>query len=76
VHKLFCGWGFAEILSDRVSILAEKAELPNEIDIERARAEREKADNLLKSRSTETDFQEVLNSWESAVARLETVGAT
>lgn len=74
-HRLFCGWGFAEVLSDQVSILAEKAELPDEIDVEQAKADRESADSLLKSKSTDTDFQEALNLWESAVARLETVGA-
>jgi len=73
-RKVFCGWGFAEILSDQVSILAEKAELPDEIDVEQAKEDREKADILLKSKSTETDFQSALDLWESAAARLETVG--
>jgi len=72
-HKLFCGWGFAEVLSDQVSILAEKAELPEEIDLETARKDKERADHLLKSKSSETDFQSALELWESSVARLETV---
>ena len=74
-YRLFCGWGFAEVLSDRVSILAERAELPEEIDAEQAREDRERADGLLKSTSTSTDFKSALELWESAVARLETIGA-
>jgi F-type H+-transporting ATPase subunit epsilon len=72
-HKLFCGWGFAEVLPDQVSILAEKAELPEEIDLETARKDKETADHLLKSKSSETDFQSALELWETSVARLEAV---
>ena len=71
--RLFCGWGFAEILSDKVSILAEKAALPDEIDVSQAKEDREKADTLLRTKAT--DYKEALELWESAVARLQTVGA-
>ncbi|MDY6851587.1 MAG: F0F1 ATP synthase subunit epsilon [Thermodesulfobacteriota bacterium] len=39
--------GFAEVLPDRVSILAESAEMAREIDIDRARKARERAEQRL-----------------------------
>ncbi len=42
--------GFAEVLEGGVSILAETAELAEEIDVERAQRSREQAETLLKSR--------------------------
>ncbi len=41
--------GFAEVLEGGVSILAETAELAEEIDVERAQRSRERAETLLKS---------------------------
>jgi F-type H+-transporting ATPase subunit epsilon len=69
--RLFCGWGFAEVLGDQVSILAEKAELPEEIDAAQAKADKEEADTLLRSKSLDTDFQGALELWQASVARLE-----
>lgn len=40
-ERLVISWGFAEVLPDRVIVLAERGFLPNEID--RAEAERERA---------------------------------
>ena len=39
--------GFAEVLPDRVAVLAEIAERAEEIDVDRARAARERAEKLL-----------------------------
>ena len=36
-HTLSVAWGFAEVLPDKVTILAETCERPQEIDAERAR---------------------------------------
>src|SRR4051794_7737698 len=36
-HSLAVAWGFAEVLPDKVTILAETAERPAEINTERAR---------------------------------------
>lgn len=49
VERLVISWGFAEVLSDRVIVLAERGFLPNEVDRaaaeqERLAAEREIAD--------------------------------
>ena len=40
IERLVISWGFAEVLSDRVIVLAERGFLPTEID--RAEAERER----------------------------------
>ena len=40
-HRLVISWGFAEVLPDRVIVLAERGFLPTEID--RARAEQDRA---------------------------------
>lgn len=74
-HRLFCGWGFVEVLPGAVSILAEVAELPEEIDTEKAAREKNKAEALLHSKSPDTDFAGALERWEAAVARLEVVGS-
>jgi F-type H+-transporting ATPase subunit epsilon len=49
VHRLVISWGFAEVLPDRVIVLAERGFLPTEVDRataeqERSAAEREIAD--------------------------------
>ena len=41
IERLVLSWGFAEVLPDRVIVLAERGFLPDEID--RAEAERERA---------------------------------
>lgn len=47
--------GFAEILGDRVTLLAEIAEWPEEIDVERAKAAEERARQRLEQKSEEID---------------------
>ena len=44
-QRLAVAWGFAEVLPDKVTILAETAERPSEIDVERARKAKERAEN-------------------------------
>src|SRR5947209_20377835 len=46
-ERLAVAWGFAEVLPDRVTILAETAERASEIDVSRAQADREKAEQSL-----------------------------
>ena len=42
---LAVAWGFAEVLPDKVTILAETAETPVEIDVERARKAKDRAES-------------------------------
>lgn len=63
--------GFAEILPDRVTILAEIIEWPEEIDEERARAARERAEERLRSKTAETDLARAEAALLRAVARIQ-----
>ena len=50
VHRLVISWGFAEVLPDRVIVLAERGFLPTEID--RAAAEQERVAAEKRTRRT------------------------
>ncbi len=63
--------GFAEILPDKVTILAEIIEWPDEIDEKRAAAARERAEERLRSRTPETDIARAETALQRAVARIQ-----
>lgn len=63
--------GFAEILPDRVTILAEIIEWREEIDERRAEAARERAEERLRSKTPETDILRAETALQRAVARIE-----
>jgi F-type H+-transporting ATPase subunit epsilon len=46
-HFMLIGFGFAEVQPDRVTILAEEAEKPDEIDVTRAEAAKKRAEERL-----------------------------
>jgi F-type H+-transporting ATPase subunit epsilon len=73
-QKLAVAWGFAEVLPDKVTILAETAERPSEIDVERARKAKERAEQRLTSRDTNVDVERSLNALHKAETRLEVAG--
>jgi F-type H+-transporting ATPase subunit epsilon len=68
---LAVAWGFAEVLPDKVTILAETAERPNEIDVERARKSKQRAEQRLTSGDTNVDVERSLNALHKAETRLE-----
>jgi len=68
-----CG-GFAEILPDRVRVLAEAAERAEEIDVERARASQQRAETGIAARGPEEEFLEFQVRLERALIRIETAG--
>jgi F-type H+-transporting ATPase subunit epsilon len=70
-QRLAVAWGFAEVLPDKVTILAETAERPNEIDIDRARKAKERAEKMLTSGDTNVDVERALASQKKAETRLE-----
>jgi F-type H+-transporting ATPase subunit epsilon len=65
--------GFAEVLPERVTVLAEAAEASEEIDAARARADLAEAEKKLAAGSADpkTDWDAVLKAVASARARLE-----
>jgi F-type H+-transporting ATPase subunit epsilon len=62
-------WGFAEIADDTVTVLADVAELPAEIDIEAARADKSAAEEALRSADAKV-FEANKARLESAVTRI------
>ncbi|MBQ9342351.1 MAG: ATP synthase F1 subunit epsilon [Lachnospiraceae bacterium] len=64
--------GFAEIKPEKVSILAEIAEWPEEIDVERAKAAKDRAEKRLSERAEGTDIIRAEVALKKALVRLET----
>ena len=67
-RTLAVAWGFAEVLPDKVTILAETCERPQEIDVPRAQKAKVRAEDRLKSNNPEIDY----NRAEDALQRAET----
>jgi F-type H+-transporting ATPase subunit epsilon len=63
--------GFAEVLPDRVIVLAEAAERAEEIDVDRARAALERAQKRLKPDSGDTDWDRATLALQRALIRLQ-----
>ena len=70
-HYLCVAWGFAEVLPDKVTILAETAERGEEVDRERAEKAKERAEKRLTSGDPEVDVQRAQDALARANARLE-----
>ena len=66
-----CCLGFVEVLPDSVSILAERAEKPGDIDVERARAAKERAEKRLRSKDPDINFERAQLALRRALMRLE-----
>lgn len=69
-HALSVAWGFAEVLQDKVTILAESCERPEDIDAERARKAKERAEQRLKSIDTQVDYDRAQGALQRADTRL------
>jgi F-type H+-transporting ATPase subunit epsilon len=65
--------GFAEILPDKVTILAEIVEWPDEIDENRAEAAMKRAQERLSSKTPETDVARAETALLRAVARINVI---
>lgn len=74
-HSLSVAWGFAEVLPDKVTILAEAAEFPQDIDVARAQEAKERAERLLKSNDPklEVDYARAEDALHRAENRLAVV---
>ncbi|QNM04670.1 ATP synthase F1 subunit epsilon [Qiania dongpingensis] len=62
--------GFAEILKDKVTVLAEAAEWPEEIDLERAKKAKERAEERIQSQGGEMDVIRAEMALRRALARI------
>lgn len=63
--------GFAEILSDKVTLLAEIAEWPDEIDTNRAEAAKKRAEERLANRTEEIDVKRAEFALRKALIRID-----
>ena len=71
---LSVAWGFAEVLPTKVTILAEAAERPEEIDVRRAQEAKQRAEERLKSQDPSTDYGRALYALKRADVRLDVAG--
>jgi F-type H+-transporting ATPase subunit epsilon len=71
-RRLLVSGGFVEVNDDRVSVLADFAEFPEEVDAARARAERDEAERQLSGfTGTPEELADVREQLERAGARLQ-----
>ena len=70
-QRLAVALGFAEVLPNKVTVLAETAEKPSEIDVERARKAKERAEQRLTSGDTSVDVNRALDALHRAQARID-----
>ena len=70
-HYLSIAFGFAEVLPDRVTILAQIAERADEIDIARAEAAKKRAEERLASPGVEMDFERARIAMLKSLIRLQ-----
>ena len=73
-QRLAVAWGFAEVLPGKVTILAESAERPSEIDVARSRQAKERAEQRLASGDSTVDVERALDSLQRAESRLDVAG--
>jgi F-type H+-transporting ATPase subunit epsilon len=72
IHRAALSKGFAEVLSDRVSVLIEAAEIADEIDLARAKSSKGRAEKILAEGQDASDheFQEARARMARAVCRI------
>jgi len=70
-HYLAVAWGFAEVLSDRVSVLAEIAEGAEDIDSDRAGRARDRAKQRLQAPSGDIDLRRAQVALQKALIRIQ-----
>ena len=71
IHHLAVAWGFAEVLPEKVTILAETAERADEIDVKRAEQAKHRAEEEFRTGATEEDFTRAENDLQRAEVRLQ-----
>ncbi len=70
-HYIAVAWGFAEVLPNKVTILADTAERAEEIDVKRAQEAKARAEEALKRAAADLDYEATLYAQRRAEVRLE-----
>jgi F-type H+-transporting ATPase subunit epsilon len=73
-HFLAVAFGFAEVLPDRVTVLAQIAEKAEDIDIARAEAALKRAQERAGARQTDIDFERARVALMKSLIRLQVAG--
>ena len=63
--------GFAEVLPDKVTLLAEIAEWPDEIDVERAQAAKSRAEERLANKTEDLDIKRAELALRKSLVRMD-----
>ncbi|MDE6313800.1 MAG: ATP synthase F1 subunit epsilon [Lachnospiraceae bacterium] len=65
--------GFVQILPDKVTVMAEVAEWPDEIDLGRAEAAKGRAEDRIKGKDSKTDIARAETALQRAIARINVI---
>jgi F-type H+-transporting ATPase subunit epsilon len=68
---LAVAWGFVEVHSNQVRILAETAERAQEIDLDRATRAKQRAEQRISKGGTDVDYNRALIALERALIRIQ-----
>ncbi len=68
------GDGFAKIMPDKVVIMADSAEYPEEIDVNRAKAAKQRAEERMQKQLSELEYMRSKAALARAMARLKVTG--
>src|SRR5215468_8723260 len=68
---LSVAWGFVEVQSNQVRILAETAERAQEIDVDRANRAKQRAEELISRGGEDVDYGKALVALERALIRIQ-----
>ena len=71
LRYLAVSWGFAEVLPDQVTVLAETAEKSADVDVSRAQAAKERAERRLNHPDPDTDIDRATVALQKALSRLQ-----
>jgi F-type H+-transporting ATPase subunit epsilon len=71
---LALSWGYVEVASDRVMVLAETAEKATEIDLKRADDSREAAEKILTAGREDAEYEKAKVRLEKSVIRVQIAG--
>ncbi|HKQ76032.1 MAG TPA: F0F1 ATP synthase subunit epsilon [Blastocatellia bacterium] len=69
--RMHVSGGFVEVASDRVSVLSDVAENPEEIDVGRAQRAKERAERRLAARGEDVDFSRAELKLQRAMIRIQ-----
>lgn len=73
-RQMHVSGGFVEVQADRVAVLSDVAERPEEIDLARAERSKERAEKRLKSGGEDIDFRRAELKMQRAVIRIQLAG--